>query len=129
MEGEECWVREYVHPSLIRWRFVSLVQVSARVPDFTPARVLDFGSGVGSAFWAIEAVWPRAVKESVAVEASRSMQELANALRAQVRSSPSGYRALKAQGAWFLLSQRVGKMSRAVCEAIWTPTHHVEAPA
>ena len=69
-----------------------LVQVSARVPDFTPARVLDFGSGVGSAFWAIEAVWPRAVKEAVAVETSQSMQELANALRAQVRSSPSGCR-------------------------------------
>jgi ribosomal protein RSM22 (predicted rRNA methylase) len=102
-----------------------------RVPDFTPTRVLDFGSGVGSAFWAIEAVWPRVVNQAVAVEASSSMQELANALRAQVCSTPSGYRPLKAfeDRALFRLSRRIGKAPRAVCEAIQAPMHHVEAPA
>ena len=55
------------------------------MPDFKPARVLDFGSGIGSAFWAMEQVWPRVVREAVVVEASRSMQELAAAVRDEVR--------------------------------------------
>ncbi|KAJ1818775.1 37S ribosomal protein S22 [Coemansia sp. RSA 2675] len=35
-----------------------LAELSQRIPDFTPRSVMDFGSGPGTALWAIQEVWP-----------------------------------------------------------------------
>ncbi|KAI6706989.1 hypothetical protein NL676_009951 [Syzygium grande] len=51
-----------------------LKEVRRRLPDFSPARVLDFGAGTGSAFWALREVWPQSVEKVNLVEPSQSMQ-------------------------------------------------------
>ena len=56
-------------------------QLSARVPGFRPESVLDFGSGPGTAVLAAASTWPAALRESVCVELSRDMLELADVLR------------------------------------------------
>ncbi|KAG8382546.1 hypothetical protein BUALT_Bualt05G0088600 [Buddleja alternifolia] len=55
-------------------------QVRRRVPDFSPAKVLDFGAGTGSALWAMMEVWPGSLKEINLVEPSQSMQRAGQSL-------------------------------------------------
>lgn len=56
------------------------------MPAFSPASVLDFGSGPGTASLVASAVWPRACKELVGVEPSPHMRALADALQAATSS-------------------------------------------
>lgn len=51
-----------------------LSEVRRRVPDFAPAKVLDFGAGTGSALWAMMEVWPGSLEQINLVEPSQSMQ-------------------------------------------------------
>ncbi|XP_021816485.1 methyltransferase-like protein 17, mitochondrial isoform X2 [Prunus avium] len=51
-----------------------LKEVRRRLPEFSPARVLDFGAGTGSAFWALREVWPHSLEKVNLVEPSQSMQ-------------------------------------------------------
>ncbi|XP_009359576.2 methyltransferase-like protein 17, mitochondrial isoform X1 [Pyrus x bretschneideri] len=51
-----------------------LKEVRRRLPEFSPAKVLDFGAGTGSAFWALQEVWPNSLEKVNLVEPSQSMQ-------------------------------------------------------
>ncbi|XVF10354.1 hypothetical protein REPUB_Repub07fG0175600 [Reevesia pubescens] len=51
-----------------------LSEVRRRLPGFLPTKVLDFGAGTGSAFWAMRKVWPKSVEKVNIVEPSQSMQ-------------------------------------------------------
>ncbi|KAF2366201.1 Ribosomal protein Rsm22-like [Trinorchestia longiramus] len=51
-------------------------QLRCALPDFEPTSLLDFGSGVGSVTWAVDATWPKACKEVVNVDCSSAMHEL-----------------------------------------------------
>lgn len=59
----------------VAWR--ALADVATALPQWTPQRVLDFGSGTGSAVWAARDVWSAGATDVVAVEPSRSMQQVA----------------------------------------------------
>lgn len=50
-------------------------------PDFTPARLLDAGSGTGAASWAANAVWPEMAQVTM-LDRSRDFLDLARALAA-----------------------------------------------
>ncbi|GKE42289.1 methyltransferase-like protein 17, mitochondrial [Tanacetum coccineum] len=51
-----------------------LTEVKRKIPDFSPKRVLDFGDGTGSGFWAMCEVWPNSLEKVNIVESSQSMQ-------------------------------------------------------
>ncbi|XP_021905126.1 methyltransferase-like protein 17, mitochondrial [Carica papaya] len=55
-------------------------EIRRRLPDFSPANVLDFGAGTGSAFWALREVWPQSVQKINLVEPSQSMQRAGRSL-------------------------------------------------
>ena len=38
-------------PGVLIWTEASISQVRRRLPDFAPAKVLDFGAGPSSALW------------------------------------------------------------------------------
>lgn len=65
-------------------------QLSARVPSFRPQTLLDFGSGPGTASLAVASMWPASLRESVAVEISRDMLELADMLRDSMNAAAGG---------------------------------------
>ncbi|KAI6654569.1 Methyltransferase-like protein 17, mitochondrial isoform X2 [Oopsacas minuta] len=58
-----------------------LKEISLRVPKFKPKTILDFGSGVGSTYWAVDSVWGHEDKMFHSVDMSSSMLELAARLR------------------------------------------------
>ena len=58
-----------------------LKEISSRVPQFKPKTILDFGSGIGSTYWAVDSVWGREDKLYHSVDLSGSMLELATKLR------------------------------------------------
>lgn len=55
-------------------------EVKHMAPTFAPKTVLDFGSGVGSVFWAIQDVWHRKLGEYFSVDPSMHMNSLARLL-------------------------------------------------
>ncbi|KAM5571244.1 hypothetical protein ABKV19_011718 [Rosa sericea] len=57
-----------------------LKEVRRRLPGFSPAKVLDFGAGTGSAFWALREVWPNSLEKVNLVEPSQSMQRAGQSL-------------------------------------------------
>ncbi|KAL6182825.1 hypothetical protein ACLB2K_044237 [Fragaria x ananassa] len=57
-----------------------LKEVRRRLPEFSPAKVLDFGAGTGSAFWALREVWPNSLEKVNLVEPSQSMQRAGQSL-------------------------------------------------
>ncbi|CAA0812270.1 Unknown protein [Striga hermonthica] len=65
-----------------------LNEVRRRVPDFTPAKVLDFGAGTGSALWAIMEVWPGSLEHINLVEPSQSMQRAGQSLVKDIEKMP-----------------------------------------
>ena len=75
----------YAFQALLRLRCADALplawQLAARLPHFRPATMLDFGSGPGTASLAVASLWPASLRESVAVEVSRDMLELADVLR------------------------------------------------
>ncbi|GFP89323.1 methyltransferase-like protein 17 mitochondrial [Phtheirospermum japonicum] len=65
-----------------------LSEVRRRVPDFTPAKVLDFGAGTGSALWAMMEVWPGSLERINLVEPSQSMQRAGQSLLKDLKKVP-----------------------------------------
>ncbi|KAL2641800.1 hypothetical protein R1flu_009387 [Riccia fluitans] len=65
-----------------------LSEVSRRVPDFKPSRMLDFGSGPGTALWAANEVWPGIVKKVNIVEPSEPMAHACRSLLKDVQNWP-----------------------------------------
>jgi len=53
--------------------FCSSLQLKARFPKYSPVSVLDFGSGPGTAIWAVRELWPQATDRIVAIEPSDGM--------------------------------------------------------
>ncbi|XP_078447851.1 copper ion binding / methyltransferase isoform X2 [Wolffia australiana] len=65
-----------------------LREVRRRLPDFCPSKVLDFGAGPGTAFWAIRDVWPRSIDHVNLVEPSKSMQRACQSLLQNSKNLP-----------------------------------------
>ncbi|KAL1524482.1 hypothetical protein AB1Y20_019376 [Prymnesium parvum] len=66
-------------------------EVSCRLPDFTPARVLEFGAGLAPGCWAAHATWP-ATAAYVAVESNTTLRSTGESLAlaaADAGDSPS----------------------------------------
>ena len=68
-----------------------LKEISLRVPRFNPKTILDFGSGVGSTYWAVDTVWGRGDKMFHSVDLSVSMLELAARLREETEFSSGAF--------------------------------------
>ncbi|CAN1254613.1 Methyltransferase-like protein 17, mitochondrial [Linum perenne] len=83
-------------------------KVGKRLPDFTPSKVLDFGAGTGSAFWAMKEVWPKSIKKVNLVEPSQSMQRAGRSLIQGMKDLPliHGYDSIQA------LSKNLNKSER-----------------
>nr|DAD17967.1 TPA_asm: hypothetical protein HUJ06_019430 [Nelumbo nucifera] len=62
--------------------------VRRRLPGFSPARVLDFGSGTGSVLWALREIWPRSLERINLVEPSKSMQRAGQSLLQDLKDLP-----------------------------------------
>ncbi|XWS38190.1 hypothetical protein CRYUN_Cryun19dG0109100 [Craigia yunnanensis] len=65
-----------------------LSEVRRRLPGFLPTKVLDFGAGTGSAFWAMREVWPKSVEKINLVEPSQSMQRAGRSLIQGLKNLP-----------------------------------------
>ncbi|OAY59721.1 methyltransferase-like protein 17, mitochondrial [Manihot esculenta] len=63
-------------------------EVRRRLPGFSPSKVLDFGAGTGSAFWAMREVWPKSVEKVNLVEPSQSMQRAGRSLIQGLKDLP-----------------------------------------
>ncbi|GBN15875.1 Methyltransferase-like protein 17, mitochondrial [Araneus ventricosus] len=55
-------------------------EINSILPSFQPKSFFDFGSGVGSAVWAANAVWEKSIDEYFCVDSSPSMNDIAQAL-------------------------------------------------
>ncbi|CAA7031947.1 unnamed protein product [Microthlaspi erraticum] len=73
-----------------------LTEIRRRLPDFEPKRVLDFGAGTGSGFWAVKEVWPNSAEKINIVEPSQSMQRAGRNLIQGLKDLPliHGYTSL-----------------------------------
>eukprot|EP01018_Ginkgo_biloba_P035237 Gb_05556 [translate_table: standard] len=65
-----------------------LREVSRRLPDFSPARVLDYGSGPGSVLWALRKCWSCSLTHVNLVEPSRAMSYASRNLLQDVKGLP-----------------------------------------
>ncbi|KAK8918907.1 hypothetical protein KSP39_PZI021056 [Platanthera zijinensis] len=65
-----------------------LKEVHRRLPDFSPASMLDFGAGPGSAIWAMREVWPKTLERVNLVEPSKDMQRVAQCLLSDLKGVP-----------------------------------------
>ncbi|XP_057969072.1 uncharacterized protein LOC131158312 isoform X2 [Malania oleifera] len=85
-----------------------LSEVRRRLPGFSPARVLDFGAGTGSALWAVREVWPRSLERLNLVEPSKSMQRAGQSLIRDLKDLPliRGYDSIQA------LMKKISKSDR-----------------
>ncbi|KAH9616987.1 hypothetical protein KSS87_004310 [Heliosperma pusillum] len=75
-------------PSVFAACFRVLREVRTRLPGFSPAKVLDFGSGTGSAFWALREVWPDSLEQVNLIEPSQSMQRAGVGLLRDAKNMP-----------------------------------------
>ncbi|XP_027698868.1 methyltransferase-like protein 17, mitochondrial [Vombatus ursinus] len=55
-------------------------EIQARVPDFKPQTLMDFGSGTGSVTWAAYNTWGQSLHEYLCVDSSTAMLALAERL-------------------------------------------------
>ncbi|CAD6211688.1 unnamed protein product [Miscanthus lutarioriparius] len=62
--------------------------VRRRLPEFAPAKVLDFGAGPSSALWAMRAVWPKSIERVNLVEPSKEMQRAGQSLLDNLKGLP-----------------------------------------
>nr|KJB52338.1 hypothetical protein B456_008G256700 [Gossypium raimondii] len=85
-------------PSVYSACYRVLSEVRRRLPGFSPTKVLDFGAGTGSAFWAMREVWPKSVEKLNIVEPSQSMQRAGRSLVQDLKNLPliHGYTSLQA---------------------------------
>jgi len=67
-------------PSTYSAAFRVLSELRDVAPDFSPATILDYGAGPGTATWAAWDVWGGAIKKTVAVEPSEAMMVLGESL-------------------------------------------------
>ncbi|XP_027354026.1 uncharacterized protein LOC113864476 [Abrus precatorius] len=65
-----------------------LKEVRRRLPGFSPSKVLDFGAGTGSAFWALQEVWPKSLEKINLIEPSQSMQRAGRSLIQGLKNLP-----------------------------------------
>lgn len=65
-----------------------LKEVRRRLPGFSPSKVLDFGAGTGSAFWALQEVWPKSLEKVNLIEPSQSMQRAGRSLMQGLKNLP-----------------------------------------
>lgn len=61
-----------------------LGEVRAKVPQWTPRRMLDFGSGPGTAVWAAHSAWPEDLRTFTLVDRSPHMARLAKTLTTDI---------------------------------------------
>ncbi|KAM3940274.1 ribosome assembly protein METTL17, mitochondrial [Leptodactylus fuscus] len=54
----------------------ALLEISQRIPEFSPQTLMDFGSGVGSVSWAAHSIWGNKLKEYMCIDSSASMNTL-----------------------------------------------------
>lgn len=112
-------------------------ELQARLQDFKPRKMLDFGSGPGTAIWAASAVWGGATLKAVhAVEKSLEMMAVGHqcqtALRAasapvppvqwsrKLSRSASGHDLVVAS--YVLAELRTPAERRSIVEALWART-------
>ncbi|GAB4834618.1 hypothetical protein Ancab_032881 [Ancistrocladus abbreviatus] len=83
-------------------------EIRRRVPDFSPASVLDFGSGTGSAFWALREMWPKSIEKVNLIEPSQAMQRASQSLIQDIKDLPliHSYSSIQA------LAQNISKSER-----------------
>ncbi|XP_021757722.1 methyltransferase-like protein 17, mitochondrial [Chenopodium quinoa] len=86
-----------------------LREIKRRVPEFSPVNVLDFGSGTGSAFWALREVWPKSLERINLIEPSQSMQRAGVSLVRDIKDLPLVHSYNKIQS----LTQDIKKAERA----------------
>ncbi|XP_054986741.1 methyltransferase-like protein 17, mitochondrial isoform X2 [Sorex araneus] len=55
-------------------------EIQARIPEFQPQTLMDFGSGTGSVTWAAHSTWGQSLREYVCVDSSAAMLDLAEKL-------------------------------------------------
>lgn len=55
-------------------------EIKARVPEFKPQTLMDFGSGTGSVTWAAHSTWGQSLREYMCVDSSAAMLGLAEKL-------------------------------------------------
>ncbi|KAG0603642.1 hypothetical protein M758_10G109700 [Ceratodon purpureus] len=85
-----------------------LSEVAARLPDFRPVRVLDYGSGPGTVLWAMREVWAEGVEHVNLVEPSRAMSTACRTLLQDVENLPL----IKVHPSLALFSRGLGKGTR-----------------
>lgn len=85
-----------------------LGEVKRRLPDFSPAKVLDFGAGTGSAMWALREVWPKSMEKINLIEPSQSMQRAGQRLIKDLKDLPF----IQSYGSIQALSQSINKSER-----------------
>lgn len=85
-----------------------LIEVKRRIPGFSPTRVLDFGAGTGSAFWALREVWPHSLERVNLIEPSQSMQRAGLSLIKDLKNLPL----IQSYGSIQALSQNISKSER-----------------
>ncbi|KAA8525735.1 hypothetical protein F0562_007590 [Nyssa sinensis] len=85
-----------------------LSEVRRRLPGFSPNKVLDFGSGTGSAMWALREVWPRTLERINLVEPSQSMQRAGQSLVKDQKNLPL----IKSYDSIQALTQNISKPDR-----------------
>lgn len=60
--------------------FRAFHEIQARIPEFQPQTLMDFGSGTGSVAWAAHSTWGQSLREYVCVDRSAAMLGLAEKL-------------------------------------------------
>ncbi|XP_071919885.1 rsm22-cox11 tandem protein 2, mitochondrial-like isoform X1 [Coffea arabica] len=85
-----------------------LSEVKRRLPDFSPAKVLDFGAGTGSAMWALREVWPKSMEKINLIEPSQSMQRAGQRLIKDLKDLPF----IQSYGSIQALTQSISKSER-----------------
>ncbi|XP_008830767.1 methyltransferase-like protein 17, mitochondrial [Nannospalax galili] len=55
-------------------------EIQARIPEFQPQTIMDFGSGTGSVTWAAHSTWGQSLREYMCVDSSTAMLGLAEKL-------------------------------------------------
>lgn len=60
--------------------FRAFHEIHARLPEFQPQTLMDFGSGTGSVTWAAHKTWGQSLREYVSVDSSAAMLDLAEKL-------------------------------------------------
>ncbi|GFR27424.1 methyltransferase-like protein 17, mitochondrial [Trichonephila clavata] len=61
-------------------------EIKSQLPEYQPKTFFDFGSGVGSAVWAAQAIWNESLSEYFCVDSSSDMNDVAETLLTDEKS-------------------------------------------